>query len=194
MTSRADKLLVVNNSGSMNLLVKILTIISFAALIIFMIGSISHKMIGVETLHSFQLIFLLQALTNNYTPTFGLLKCLSIVSGNFLFISNDKINIYNSKYGTLFNQDNQNFSEELIIGLSTLFLIFCLLPLLWKWKKILTNPETNQRKFSKIDAFVKVVYTHLVFPTVIGFLMITFLVTSTIVDNQLVTIFPALSP
>jgi len=104
MTSRADKLLVVNNSEIMNLLVKILTIISFAALIVFMIGSISHKMIGVETLHSFQLIFLLQALTNNYTPTFGLLKCLSMVLGNFLFISNDKINIYNSKYGTLFNQ------------------------------------------------------------------------------------------
>ena len=140
MTSRGDKLIVMNNYDKMALLINFLTILSFVVLFLFVAGSLSHKMIGVEILHSFQLIFLLQALSNNFTPVFGLLKYLSIVSGNFLFLININTNIYNSKYADLYNPKNQDLSEGLILSISVLLFLFCFLPLIWKWKQIFDDP------------------------------------------------------
>jgi len=139
MTSRGDKLIVVNNYDKMALLINFVTILSFVVLFLFVVGSLSHKMIGVEILHSFQLIFLLQALSNNFTPVFGLLKYLSIVSCNFLFL-NINTNIYNSKYAYLYNPKNQDLSEGLILSISVLLFLFCFLPLIWKWKQIFDDP------------------------------------------------------
>ena len=94
MISNGDKLIVVDDYGKINILINFMTILSFVILFLFVAGSLSHKMIGVEILHSFQLIFLLQALSNNSTPVFGLFKSLSIVSGNFLFMNDMQLNIY----------------------------------------------------------------------------------------------------
>jgi hypothetical protein len=73
-------------------------------------------MIGVETLHSFQTIFLIEALSSNSTPVFGMLRNLSIVAGNFLFLNNAKTNIYISKYAVQYNSMNQDFAEGIIVG------------------------------------------------------------------------------
>jgi len=140
MTSRGDKLIVMNNYDKMALLINFLTILSFVVLFLFVAGSLSHKMIGVEILHSFQLIFLLQALSNNSTPVFGLLRSLSIVSGNFLFMSNAKTNNYSLKYAIKYNPMNKDFSEGIIIGVSILLLLVCFLPNSWKWKQIFDDP------------------------------------------------------
>ena len=53
MTSQGDKLIVVNDYGKVTLLVNSMTILSFIVLFLFVAGSLSHKMIGVEILHSF---------------------------------------------------------------------------------------------------------------------------------------------
>jgi hypothetical protein len=140
MVSGGDKLIVVNNYDKIKLLVNFMTILSFVVLLIFIVGSFSHKMIGVEIIHSFQLIFLLQALSNNFTPVFGLLKYLSIVSCNFLFLLNTHINIYYPKYAILYNPLNQDFSQGLILGISIFLLLFIFPPLLWKWKKMFDDP------------------------------------------------------
>ena len=152
-------------------------------------GSLCHKMMGVEILHAFQLIFLLQTLSRNSTHIFGLLKNISIVFGNFLYLTNTQINVYHSKYISIYNPKNQAFSQALIVGINILFLLCCLLPLLWKWKEILADPTINSNSFTKIDAYVKAIYTHCVFPMAIGFLMINFLTITTIVENQLAAMF-----
>ena len=140
MTSRGDKLIVVNNYDKMALLINFVTILSFVVLFLFVVGSLSHKMIGVEIIHSFQLIFLLQALSNNFTPVFGLLRNLSIVSGNFLFLLNIKTNIYNSRYAIQYNSNSQDFAEGIIISVAVFLFLCCFLPLTWKWKQILDDP------------------------------------------------------
>jgi hypothetical protein len=134
MTSRGEKLVVIKDYDTMTLLKKTITVFCFIVLFLFFSGSLSHKMIGVEILHTFQLIFLLQALDNNVTPVFKLLNYFSIVSGNFLFLKNTRTNIYISKYDYLYNPSNQDFSEGLIIGISFFFFLLFLLPLLRKYK------------------------------------------------------------
>ena len=84
---------------------------------------------------------------------------------------------------------NQDFSEGIIIGMSILLLLFCFLPLLWKRRHILANPQIDPKKISNVNVFVKVVYTHLLFPIVVGFLMINLLVVNTIIDSQLMAMF-----
>ena len=120
---------------------------------------------------------------------FGLLRYISIVSGNFFFLSNTQTNIYSSKYANQYNHMNQDFSEGIIIGVSILLFLCCIMPLLWKWKQFLDNPEINTNKFFKVNAFVKVVYTHLLFPIIVGFLIINLLVVNTIADGQSVAMF-----
>jgi len=192
MISDGDKLIVVNDYGKIIILINFTTVLSFVVLFLLVIGSLSHKMIGVEILHSFQLIFLLQALSNNSTPVFGLLRYLSIVSGNFLFMNYMQLNIYSSKYATQYSPTNQDFSEGLIIGASILLLLVCSIPIIWKWTHIFANPQIDPNKFSNANAFVKVVYTHLFFPMSIGFLMVNLLVVNTIIDGQSVAMFSAL--
>ena len=192
MTSQGDKLIVVNDCGRVALLINVMTILSFVVLFLFVAGSLSHKMIGVEILHSFQTVFLLQALSNNSTPVFGLLRYFSIVSGNFLFLSNAQINIYRSKYVNQYNPMNQDFSEGIIIGAIILLFLCCFFPLLWKWKQILDDPRINPNKFGKVDALVKVMYTYLFYPITMGFLTVNLLVANTVIDNQLMPIFSVL--
>ena len=192
MISDGDKLIVVNDYGKIIILINFTTVLSFVVLFLLVIGSLSHKMIGVEILHSFQLIFLLQALSNNSTPVFGLLRYLSIVSGNFLFMNYMQLNIYSSKYAIKYNSTNQDCSEVIIIGASVLLLLVCSIPIIWKWTHIFANPQIDPNKFSKINAFVKVVYTHLLFPIVVGFLTVNLLAVNTIIDGQSVAMFSAL--
>jgi len=192
MTSQVDKLIVVNDYGKVAALINVMTILSFIVLFLFAAGSLSHKMIGVEILHSFQTISVLQALSNNSTPVFGLLRYLSMVSGNFLFLSNAQLNIYSSKYANQYSPINQDISESIIIGAIILLFLCCLFPLLWKWKQIFVDPQINLNKFGKVDSFVKRMYTYLVFPITMGFLMVNLLAANTVMDNQLIPMFSAL--
>ena len=192
MASQGDKIIVVNDYGKLTLLINVMTILSFVILFLFVAGSLSHKMIGVEILHSFQTIFLLQALSNNSTPVFGLLRYLSIVLGNFLFLSNAQINVYSFKYASQYNPMNQDFAEGIIIGAIILLFLCCLFPLLWKWKQIFDDPRINLKTFGKVDSFVKVIYTYLVFPMAMAFLMVNLLVSNTVIDTQLMPMFSVL--
>jgi hypothetical protein len=107
MVSNGDKLIIVNNYDKCALLINLMTVLSFVVLFLFFVGSLTHKMIGVEILHAFQAIFLFQALSTNFTPVFGLLRYFSLVTGNFLFLSNVQTNIYSSKSEIHYNPKNK---------------------------------------------------------------------------------------
>ena len=87
---------------------------------------------------------------------------------------------------------NQEFSEGIINGTSVLLLLICFLSLLWKWRLILANSQSDPNKFNNVNVFVKVAYTHLLFPIIIGFLMVNLLVVNTIIDGQLMAMFSSL--
>ncbi len=68
----------------MDMIVKIL---SALVLLVWLVGSYSHKMIGIETLHTFQFIFVPQALATRYLPVVVYFSGLS-----------DTLNIYQTKF------------------------------------------------------------------------------------------------
>jgi hypothetical protein len=116
-----------------------MTVLCFFVLFLFAVGSLAHKMIGVEILHAFQTIFLLQALSNNITPVFGLLRYLSLSAGNFLFLSNAQTHIYRSQSDIHYSSHNQESSEAIIVGVS-IFLSLCIMPFLYAWAQSVDDP------------------------------------------------------
>ena len=68
-------------------IVFIVKILSIAVLVLWFIGSYSHKMIGVETLHTFQFISVQQVLASRYFPVLAyfseLFNTLNIYQRNF---------------------------------------------------------------------------------------------------------------
>jgi hypothetical protein len=169
MVSNGDKLIIVNDYGKCEILIIFMKVLCFVLLFLFAVGSFTHKMIGVEILHAFQIIFLLQALSNNITPVFGLLRYFSIVAGNFLFLSNYETNIYRSQSDIHYSSANQEFSEAIIVGLS-IFFSLCIMPSLYTRVQSIDDPQSNSSNFS--TKVLRVIYDCLLFPFIIGFLMV----------------------
>jgi hypothetical protein len=187
MVSHGDKLIIVNNYGKCAILINVMIVLSFVVLFLFVVGSLSHKMIGIEILHAFQAIFLFQALGNNFTPIFGLLRYFSLVAGNFLFLSNAQTNIYTSKSDIHYNPTNQELSEAIIVGVS-IFLSLCILPFLCAWAQSVDDPQSNRNKFS--TKVLNIIYGCLLFPFIVGFLIINLL--NIVIDSQSGLMFPDL--
>lgn len=61
-------------------------ILSILALVVFFIGSYAHKMIGVETIHTFHIIFISQALTSNGSSLMTNFKQMSYTFGSSRFL------------------------------------------------------------------------------------------------------------
>jgi len=75
-------------------------------LLVFLLGSATHKMIGVESIHSFQLIFFLHSINNNYTFFFLMFKYLTYLNGNFMYFFNKQLNIPNPSGAFDFSLNN----------------------------------------------------------------------------------------
>jgi len=53
MNSNGDKMIIVKDYGRLINLINFIIVLSLVVLFLFVVGSLSHKMIGVETLHTF---------------------------------------------------------------------------------------------------------------------------------------------
>lgn len=71
----------------------IIHVFGILTLIVFVLGSFSHKMIGVETLQCFQVIFLSHSLSNSFTDGYYQFKFLSLVAANIGSFENDSTSI-----------------------------------------------------------------------------------------------------
>jgi hypothetical protein len=89
---------------------------------------------------------------------------------------------------------NQDFSEAIIVALSILFSLCCFLPVLWKWISNCDESQPNNYKNINLNTFIRVVYTYLTYPMVVGFMVINMLVITIIIDKQLNPLFSFLLP
>jgi hypothetical protein len=110
---------------------------------------------------------------------FGLLRNFSLVVGNFLFLNNAQTHIFSSKSDIHYNPKNQESSEAIIVGVS-IFLSLCILPFLCAWAQSVDDPQSNRKALS--TTFLRIIYSCMLFPFIIGFLMINLL--NVIIDSQ----------
>lgn len=94
--------------------------LSLLSLIVFMFGTWLGKMISVEILNIFQLIFLLHFMTENYTESIMVFRQLTYSMLNFKFCLNSLNNIYLFSYEKLIF-DEINFFISVLIVAATLF-------------------------------------------------------------------------
>ena len=93
MISDDVKLIIITDKEKMLLYIKLEEIIAIITLCIFALGSLSHKMIGLETLVPIQIIYLTHLLNNNVTPIYSMLSFFADSAFNILHSSNHLSNI-----------------------------------------------------------------------------------------------------
>ena len=94
MKSRGVRLIIYDSYNHMQIIQWILYGISISAVLLFVLGSITHKMIGAEVLTTFQIILFTSILNTKYTQSYSILNYLSPVSGNYYYFSNYQSNYY----------------------------------------------------------------------------------------------------
>lgn len=115
MISEGQKLIIINSEGDIQTLNSLFYTLTLIAWSLFFLSLFSHKMIGVELIHSFQIIFFVHLVNSDYTPPFSILAQLANSGLNILFkfdqTSNVQTPFQTLQYGSL----NQDVSLYLII-------------------------------------------------------------------------------
>jgi hypothetical protein len=84
-------------------------------------------MIGIELLHSYQIIYFFHLINRSYTQTYGLLRWFILTAFDFMNIINGFANIPSSQQQLFFNSSNQEFTLEIIVLVSLFLLVIVLL-------------------------------------------------------------------
>lgn len=94
MISDGAKLILLKDISKLNLIeegIKILVYIIFG---VFFLSFFVHKMIGIQMINSFQVVYLLHLINPSYTAPYSLLKLLFPIVFNFFYYTNNLSNIY----------------------------------------------------------------------------------------------------
>jgi hypothetical protein len=128
MISNGFKLIIIKNAAELNICKIIFQVFSIIILMIFFLSLFAHKMIGVELIHCFQVIYLVHLINPSYTLPYSLIKYFAPITFNFLYFQNDWTNISSVYNNATFSNENQKFTLEFIFGISFVLLgVFTLL-------------------------------------------------------------------
>lgn len=89
MISNGMKLIITKDHTKMLMCKESIEIISLVIIILFVLSSLTHKMIGVEMIHSYQVIYLVHLLNGDYTQLYSLLRFFSYSAFDFLMIKDN---------------------------------------------------------------------------------------------------------
>lgn len=121
---------------------KLYEILAIATLCVFALGSLSHKMIGLETLVPIQLIYLTHLLNSSVTPVYKLLSFFANSAFNLLHSENHFSNIAAGNPAT-FSEENEGVSMSAMLLLTfAAWAVFCVIVAL----RLLTSNEDEQAK------------------------------------------------
>jgi hypothetical protein len=142
-------------------------------------SSFVEKMVGLELLHTFQVIYFTHFTTNYYTHTYGFLRYLSFSAWNFLGISDGLTHVDSVSHHIEFSIKSQLFTKMVIFALSIILCVILILkkclsknnetPKLNKKGKIINRPISYKLQ----TAFQALINLHL------GCIMTLLLITST---------------
>lgn len=85
ITAQGAKLLYNGNAASVMKYEFLFSIIALSALTIFVVSSLTHKMIGVETINAFQFVCFICLVNKNSTELYFSLRCLTYTNLNLLY-------------------------------------------------------------------------------------------------------------
>ena len=83
MVSSNEKLIVIRSYSMIASLKKAIEVLALVALVVFAVASVAYRMIAVEMLHSFLLVYFICLETSNPTEPFLVFKNLRILALNF---------------------------------------------------------------------------------------------------------------
>jgi hypothetical protein len=130
MVSNGTKLIIVKNLSQFLYFKDAVCGLSLTILALFFISLFVHKMIGVELIHTYQIVYLVHLVNPNYSPHYGLLRWFALTVFDFLSPSNGYINIGSISSHAEFDEANMLFSLYIIVGLSCALLVTFLLSLI----------------------------------------------------------------
>jgi len=107
MASKGVKLVIVKNYSTIKLMEYILLGFSSFILLLFVFGSLFHKMIGMETLHAFQLLYFIHSLDKSYTSPYSMFRFLTYLNCNFFYFFNKELSIPHPNNSFTYNKNNQ---------------------------------------------------------------------------------------
>lgn len=147
------------------------------ALIVFALSMFVHKMIGVELLISFQIVYLVHLVNNQYTQEYALLKYLSYTSWNFLGISEGSTNVATVSSNEPFDSSSQNFALKMMISLAFALFAAIITVLAVKTIKTLKDPALSIKPFSRI---MLLLYNQILFPITMAFSFVFLVIINTL--------------
>lgn len=83
MISNGMKLIITKDQAKILMCKQSIEIVSLVIVILFVISSLTHKMIGVEMIHSYQVIYLVHLLNGDYTQIYSVLRFFSFSAFDF---------------------------------------------------------------------------------------------------------------
>lgn len=132
MTSNGVKLVLTKDRAKMLMCKVSIEAISLVTVILFFLASLTHKMTGVEMIHSFQVIYLVHLLNSDYTQLYSLLRLFSFSAFDLLMVKDNLSGIASAHTKIAFGEANLELSITLIVGVSVASLfVFMVLSLLW---------------------------------------------------------------
>ena len=132
MLSNGVKLLFTKDQAKMLMCRESVEALSLAIVVLFVLSCLVHKTIGVELIHSYQVIYLVHLLNGDYTQLYSFLRFFSFSAFDFLMVTNNLSGIASAHTQIPFGSANLELSLTLIMGTSVISLfIFMTLYILW---------------------------------------------------------------
>jgi hypothetical protein len=171
MVSNGTKLIIVKDLSQFLSFKNAVCGLSLTILALFFISLFVHKMIGVELIHTYQVVYLVHLINPNYTPHYSLLRWFALTVFDLLSASNGYTNINSISSHAEFDETNMLFSLYIIVGLSCALLVAFLLSLILPY---LDNHPNSANKINFNDVS-EALYNYFFFPITMGTLMVFFL-------------------
>lgn len=152
---------------------KLYEILAIATICVFALGSLIHKMIGLETLVPIQLIYLTHLLNGGATPVYSLLSFLANSAFNLLHSENYLSNIAAGSPAT-FSEENEGVSMWAMLVLTfAAWAVFCVIVAL---RLLTVSNEDGQAKATKgelrkqriVGVLSEIGYSNFIFPFLMG--------------------------
>jgi hypothetical protein len=173
MVSNGAKLIIVKDWSQFLSFKDAVCGLSLTILALFFVSLFVHKMIGVELIHTYQVVYLVHLVNPNYTPHYSLLRWFALTVFDFLSPSNGYTNIGSISSHAEFDEANMLFSLYIIVGFSCALLIALLLSLILPY---LNDSHSNSTKAINFNGVSEALYNYFFFPITMGTLMVFFLI------------------
>lgn len=154
---------------------------SLSILFLFALSLLTHKMIGLELMRPFQIIYLVYLINKERTPFFSVICFLSNTAYNYLYFQDHTWNIRTPIKCICFDEANQKFSEWIIMG-STIPSIIALVTLFvirHQLNDTGSDDDHKQDKTPLLSIVLKYFYNRMVFPVSMCTLLIFFIMSFT---------------